>query len=99
MKSITFILSLAALLILAGCQIAKAPENGAGEEGEGAPPEVVTEGTTAPIVEEGDSSEATAIEDAGETPVEEKPGYQSPNYDAKVDGDADNVPTYPKEND
>lgn len=79
MKSTTILLSLAVLLILAGCQIAKAPENGAGEgEGDGASPREVV----APAVEEDAQAQ---VSDAGEV-------FVNPNYDAKLDGSPTDAP-------
>lgn len=85
MKSTTILLSLAVLLILAGCQIAKAPENGAVEEE--AQPEVVTEESAEPETEEG----TQAAEDSQEEV------FVNPNYDAKLDGDPTQKPASEKD--
>lgn len=78
MKSTTILLSLAVLLILAGCQTAKAPENDVAEESAGG----ASEETAAPAIEE--DAEAPAGDD-GEV-------FVNPNYDAKLDGSPTNAP-------
>ncbi len=77
MKPVSILLSLVALLTLAGCQTAKAPENG--EESEAVVESAVQD----------ESANVTATEPASE----EEDTFVNPNYDAKLDGDPTKAPT------